>query len=132
MRSSRVIYVFGNDDVQQDSLPGKLIPHLKQQFPDINFIHADPTENWHQGEKNIVIIDTVEGIKDVTLFDSLDSFQQQTNQTSLHDYDVYTDIALMKKIGKITLAKIIGVPIGKQSNKVLNDVSPLIKRVLAA
>lgn len=123
------IYVFGNEDIDIDSLPVKLLPELSKQCPEVTFIHADPTENWHKGEKDIVIIDTVCGIKSVTQFDSLDSFQKQTHRTSLHDYDVYTDIALMKKIGRIESVQIIGVPQEGKHQLVLNAVVPFIKQL---
>lgn len=123
------IYIFGNEDLALDSLPVKLLPALSKHCPEVTFVHADPTENWHKGEKDIVIIDTVQGIKNVTQFTSLDSFQKETHRTSLHDYDVYTDIALMKKIGKITSVQIIGVPQEGKHQLVLNAVVPLIKQL---
>ena len=72
------IYVFGNLINNNDHFAPSLIPELSRQFPEIQFIHADPTENWWQGEKELVILDTVVEIDKVTAFNSLDAFQKQT------------------------------------------------------
>jgi len=58
------IYVFGNPLVEEDSLAIKLIPSLQKKFPNIQFVIADPNENFPpEGEKDLIIIDTVKGIK---------------------------------------------------------------------
>ena len=92
------VFVFGNELVAKDSLPVKLLPDLKKKFPSIQFIRVDPAENWADDEKEIIILDTVEGLKKVTIFNSLDEFQKPPN-VSLHDYDVYTDLTLPIKFG---------------------------------
>lgn len=104
------IYIFGNPLVPQDSLPVKLLPELKKEFPDIEFVIRDPTENWTGDEKEVIIIDTIVGIDKVTLFNSLDSFQQTGSRISLHDYDVFFDLALLLKLEKIKKITILGVP----------------------
>jgi len=113
-----IIYIFGNLLNPSDSLPVQLLPRLQKEFQSITFVHADPSDNWWQGEKNIIIIDTVRGIHKVTLFDDLDLFQKQTMVTP-HDYDLYIDLALMKKVGKIESVVIIGIPAIKSSNKII-------------
>ena len=103
------VYVFGNPIVPADNRAFKLLPFLKTKFPKINFIHADPTGNWWKGDKNLVIIDTVDGIDKVTEFTSFEKIQA-TQSLTVHDYDLYMDLKLMKKIGKIESFKIIGIP----------------------
>lgn len=124
------IYIFGNPIEPSDSLPVQLIPILKKEFPDITFIHADPTENWWQGEKEIVILDTVKGIDKVTLLKDLDAFQKQSMITP-HDYDVYVDLMLMKKIREITSVTIIGIPVGYlQTNILIQCKNILTNRII--
>ena len=106
MALSMKIFFFGNEIISSDSLPTQLIPDISKQFPEIQFIQADPTENWYRDEKELVIIDTVVGIEKVTVFNSLDSFEQQTRVTP-HDYDLYMDLQLLIKAGKVRKITII-------------------------
>lgn len=109
MNTHPIIYVFGNPLLSQDASPVHLLSPLRKQFPDVHFKHVDPTENWWEGDSDVVIIDTVEGIRQVTLFSSLAEFQQ-THSVTPHDYDVYFDISLLMKIKKIRHITIIGIP----------------------
>ena len=109
------VYVFGNPIVPEDNQAFKLLPFLKTKFPEINFIHADPTVNCWKGDKNLVIIDTVAGIDNVTEFTSFEKIQA-TQSLTVHDYDLYMDLKLMKKLGKIENFKIIGIPVALRNN----------------
>lgn len=95
--------------IADDSIAVNLLPALKKQFPDIRFKHVDPTEDWWEGETDVVIIDAVNGIEKPTLFTSLDAFQKMATVTP-HDYDVYLDISLLLKLKRITRINIIGIP----------------------
>lgn len=121
------IFVFGNEISAVDNAAPSLIPELSKLFPEIQFIHADPTENWWQGEKELVILDTVVGIDKVTAFNSLDAFQKQTMITP-HDYDLFMDLQLMMKVGKVHRVKIIGIPIG-QSKHLIQQVVDVISKL---
>jgi Ni,Fe-hydrogenase maturation factor len=105
------IYVFGNPLVNKDSLPLKLLPELKKEFPKIEFIVADPNENFPpNGERDLIILDTVMGIKKPTILD-LDDFQKnEKTPVSPHDYDLLFHLLLLKKTKKIREVKIIGLP----------------------
>ncbi|MEK7576300.1 MAG: hypothetical protein AAB482_01260 [Patescibacteria group bacterium] len=102
------VFVFGNPDIEEDSLPLRILPHLQKEFSNIVFETLDPNEDWNIPE-NLVIIDTVVGIKDVTALDSLDAFESAP-RVSLHDFDAYTNLRLLQKLGKLKKIKIIGVP----------------------
>lgn len=126
------IYVFGNPILKKDSLPARLLPKLRKELPEVTFIHAEPTENWWQpastqrgeGEKELVIMDTVQGIEKVTVFNSLNEFEK-TSRITPHDYDVYVDLKLMQKVGKIKKITIIGIPT-KQSKQIVRQVVDVI------
>lgn len=119
------IFVFGNSIVNSDSIPTKLIPALSKKFPEIQFIRADPTENWCQ-EKELVILDTVVGISEVTLFNTLEAFEKQSRVTQ-HDYDLYMDLQLLEKIGKVKKVRIIGIPATKSSEVILQVINTVQK-----
>ena len=102
------IYVFGNPDLEIDSLPIKLLPTLRKQFPQTTFTALDPNEEW-EVDKDMLIIDTVVGINEITFFDSLSAFMKVPRMTC-HDFDAYSNLMFMQKLKKINSVKIIGVP----------------------
>jgi hypothetical protein len=118
------VFVFGNPDVAGDSLPLKILPRLQKEFPNIVFETLDPNEEWDIPE-NLVIIDTVVGIKDVTIFDSLNAFESAP-RVSLHDFDAYANLRLLAKLGKLKKIKIIGVPPEMQERIAFEKVSCLL------
>ena len=102
------VFVFGNPDVVGDSLPIRILPSLQKEFPNLSFQVLDPNEEWDIPE-DLVIIDTVHGINEVTVFTDLDRFSASPN-VSLHDFDAYTNLRLLQKLGKLKKITIIGVP----------------------
>lgn len=105
------IYVFGNSLVKEDSLPIKLIPQMQKKFPKIHFIIADPNENFPpSGEKDLIILDTVMGLKKPKIFTLADLETIAKSPVSPHDYDLGMHFLLLKKIKRINTVKIIGVP----------------------
>ncbi len=102
------IFVFGNPDLEEDSLPLRILPQLCERFPDIDFQVKDPNEEWDiEGE--MIILDTVFGIEDIKVFDDIKKFDT-TPRVSMHDFDALANIRLLIKLGKIKAIKIIGVP----------------------
>ena len=103
------IFVFGNPDSDFDSLPLRILPELKKRLPKINFEIKDPNEEWDFFENELIIIDTVVGIDKPTVFDNLENFSAPP-RVSAHDFDAYTNLKYLQKIGKIKKIKIIGIP----------------------
>lgn len=102
------IYLIGNTSVSEDSLPFKLKPFLEKQFPGITFIDTDPNENFIP-EENSIIIDTVHGISEITVFNSLNDFTSN-KKISPHDYDLLLHLQLLIKLRKLSRITIIGLP----------------------
>jgi Ni,Fe-hydrogenase maturation factor len=100
------IYIAGNKLLNEDSLPLRIVSLLKKEFPEISFEELDPSENLPSD--NLVIIDTVMGIKGVKVFSDLDSFSSNVIY-SPHDYDFLFELKLNKKLGKLKKVRIIGV-----------------------
>jgi hypothetical protein len=104
------IFIFGNPDLEMDSLPIRLIPALKKSFPDIDFVVLDPNEEWTIPEE-MVMIDTVVGIKELTVFDDLKHFTEAP-RVSVHDFDAFFNLIYLQKLGKLKKIKIFGLPVG--------------------
>jgi len=102
------VFVFGNPDLDFDSFPLRILPRLKKQLPKIDFEIKDPNEEWEVPEE-IIIIDTVAGINKPTVFENLENFSAPP-RVSAHDFDAYTNLKYLQKLGKIKKIKIIGLP----------------------
>lgn len=101
------VFVFGNPDLTQDSLPLRLFPRLRQKFPNVKFQVLDPNEEWDIPD-NLVVIDTVQGIEGIQVFENLEEFIAAPRVT-MHDYDALTNLKYLKKLRKIGKIKIIGL-----------------------
>lgn len=107
-----IIFVFGNPDLAEDSLPLKILPRLRERFSDIQFVTVDPNEEWDVPEE-IVVIDTVMGLpaggEKVTIFHDLEKFISAPRVT-MHDFDALAQLRYLQKLGKIKKVTVIGVP----------------------
>lgn len=125
--SVRRVYMIGNPLVSQDSLPLKILPRLRQRFPEIDFVEIDPTEEFIP-EKNSIIIDTVLGIDKVTWFNSLENFSAPKT-VSPHDYDLGFHLRMLRKLGKLDKIRILGIPSDKINRKLLDKIIQEISMV---
>jgi hypothetical protein len=121
------IFIFGNEDLQMDSLPLRILPILQKKFPEIEFVTVDPNEEWNVPE-NVVVIDTAVGIKDVTVFDSLEKFTAPP-RVGMHDFDALTNLRYLQKLGKIKTVKIIGVPSEIGEAKATEKISWILEKM---
>lgn len=130
MKQKPIIHVFGNPLLDFDNLPIKLAPKLKKLFPDINFIIQDPNENLKPARSGkLVIIDTVMGIKQVTIIGDIEKLEI-SKIYSMHDFDLGFNLKLLKKIDRLKKATIFGVPPDYPTNKALNELSKIIKIIM--
>ncbi len=120
------IFIFGNPNVEIDSLPVKLLPRLKQVFPEHTFTILDPNEEW-EVPQHMNIIDTIVGIDTITIFDSLDVFMQ-TPKMTCHDFDAYTNLLFLKKLGRITSVRILGIPPQTEEETVLKALKEFLEK----
>lgn len=125
-----IIYVFGNPDLKFDSLPIKILPELQKKFPNIKFKIKDPNEEWDFSESHLCVIDTVIGIKKVAVFNDISVFEKKP-AISLHDFDLYANLILMKKLGKFTGCIIIGVPPDYAEKKAYKELTDKILKLTA-
>lgn len=115
--------------MEKDSLPLKIIPELKKIFPKIEFLEFDVVEDLQDKGKNLVIIDSAEGIKKVCLITDFDALETAPI-TTMHDFDLAYTLKLMKKTGMIKTAKIFCIPTTMQKEKAIKQLVPLIKSTL--
>jgi hypothetical protein len=127
MPNLEAVYVFGNPDLPADSLPLELIPKLEKRFPKIRFEIKDPNEEWDVPEE-LIIIDTVVGIKKVVVFDDLATFVAAPRVT-MHDFDALTNLRYLQKLGKLKTIKVIGVPPEMHPDEALASVVAELNKI---
>jgi len=127
MKQKKTIHIFGNPLLDFDNLPLKLAPKLEKLFPEIDFVIADPSENLEPNNGELIIIDTVEGIKKVVVIDDLEKIQTGKIY-SLHDFDLAFNLKLLQKIGKLKKVKIFGVPMEGDEKEILEQLEKSIGR----
>jgi len=130
------ILVFGNHLIEQDNLPLRILPQLKQNFPDIEFKELDSTEtlqNETDENKSLTILDTAQDIseiKTITLTTE-DDFKklQLPNSLSMHDFDLAYNLRLLKKVRLINQVKIICVPMDISEDEAIEKISTLLENL---
>ena len=120
------VYVLGNPLLKEDSLPLKFLPSLKQNFPNIEFIHLNPAEDFPE-EDNLTFLDTILNTNKVVILTEkdIDRFQSPPNY-SLHDFDLATNLKLLIKLKLIKQFTIIGVPPDISEEKALDELREII------
>lgn len=119
------IFVFGNQDLEIDSLPLRILPKLKKEFPEIEFEIRDPNEEWDIPEE-MIILDTALGIKKITIFDNLDNFSHAP-RVSAHDFDAFSNICYLFKLGKIKKIKIIALPPNMNESEAITEIIKVLQ-----
>jgi len=122
---TKTIFIFGNQELEMDSLPLRILPELRRAFSSIHFEIKDPNEEWGVPEK-LIIIDTVVGIKKVKIFEDLDSFDSAPRMT-MHDFDALANLRYLKKLGKLKEVKIIGISPDIDESEAIKSVSKILK-----
>lgn len=122
------IYVLGNPLLEEDSLPLKLLPSLRKEFSDIEFIEIDPTEEFPE-EEHLIIIDTIINTEKVVVLKDKDIDKiEQSAKCSLHDFDLGMQLKLMKKLGTLKEVTIIGVPPQIDEGKAVEGIKAILKQ----
>lgn len=110
------VYVFGNEDLSFDNQAIKLAKKLENKIEGIKFVNIKPNQDLpFVDKKNVVIMDTVEGIEDIKIIENEDLKNiSLAGKTSAHDFDLGFQLKYLKKIGKLGEVTIIGLPMGEE------------------
>jgi hypothetical protein len=122
------IFVFGNPEVSKDALPIRIMPALRQKMPEMEFVTIDPNEDWDVPPE-VIVIDTVLGIDDITLFDDLLYFKKSPRLT-LHDFDALANLLYLQKLGRFKKIKIIGLPPTISEEEAVKKIIVILRTIL--
>ncbi len=105
----KTILCFGNPHVENDSLAILVAKELN--VPGVEFkICENLNELLNYKDDEILILDVVDGIKDITVITDIDLLKEN-KLYSLHDFDLGFFLKLMKEMKKIKKIRVIGIPI---------------------
>lgn len=123
----KTVYVLGNPVETSDQSAVNLIPKLIKSFPQIDFVHFDPTEELPLSyNQNLIILDTVIGLEKVTKFENFNQWKLSPRVT-VHDYDLPLMLGILKKLGRIKNITIIGIPEKGSQDKILKDMEKYLQ-----
>ena len=106
------MYVFGNEDVSEDTQAIEAAKKLDHAVDGISFVFVKPNEDLpFVDESHVVILDTVHEIRVVTVIegDKIDELILSP-RGSVHDFDLAFQLRYLRKINKLGDVTIIGVP----------------------
>ena len=124
------VSVFGNPDLQLDSVPVQLVPKLRRQFPNVRFVVEDPNEIDLPKHGKWVILDTVRGLERVSWLSVDDIARSRNVGMTAHDYDLSTLLLLAKKLEASFEPNILGVPEGMSEEQALPNVIRELSKIL--
>ena len=105
------VFVFGNEFLEDDKKAKEIASSL--EVPGVEFVkcqYAEELLDEFLAGNDLVILDVVKGIKEVTVFDDISVFEQH-KPSSLHDFDLGFFLKLLKEAGQLKgKVRIIGVP----------------------
>lgn len=110
-------------------MPLFLMDDLRKEFPGTEFIEAGGPEDI-EGQAEVNIIDTVEGISKVSDIGINDV--EEHNCCSLHDFDLAMSLKLLRKMGKLGEVRIIGIPSGYSKKKALGELKVCITKIISS
>lgn len=121
------VWVFGNIDLAEDSLPLKILPQLQRQRPDLVFRVREPMEEWDDVPDPLVVVDTVKGLDVVTVLTDLDLFADAP-RVSMHDLDLLAQLKFLKKVGKLGHVVVVGVPPALQPDEAIRQIAAALPK----
>ncbi len=119
------VLVFGNPLAKADSAAVKIAKKLEGKVAGVEFVRFDTSEDLENEGSELVILDAVVGLEAPRLID-LAKLELSERPLSLHGFDLLWTLILLKKLGKVEKATIIGVPAKKPIKESLPDVEKLL------
>lgn len=124
----KTILVVGNEIEECDSIAIQVVQQIKEDFQNITFLHWDPTEELPGLlDNDIVLIDTIQGIHHVKIFETIEDFSKSPRNT-VHDFDLPIALGLLSKIKKIKTIKIFGIPMNEDLKKSKKELYELLTK----
>ena len=124
-----IVLCFGNEFVEMDRLPIILYRELRNKIPNVDFVLCESLNEIldYLNYERVFILDTVKGIKDVSIIDDIEILKERKIYT-LHDFDLSLYLKLINRIKKIKNLKIIGIPVGYDKGDAKEKIENLLRQ----
>lgn len=122
------VLVFGNPIAKIDSAAVKISEKLAGIMPQMEFVRFDTSEDLEREGGDLVILDVVVGLEKPRMV-KLEELELSQNPLSLHGFDLMWNLLLLKKLGRLKSAAIIGVPARQPYTKNIEAVKKLLLKV---
>lgn len=122
------VLVFGNPIAKIDSAAVKISEKLAGEMPQIEFVRFDTSEDLEREGSDLVIMDVVVGLEKPRMV-KLQELELSENPLSLHGFDLMWNLLLLKKLGRLKSATIIGVPARQPYTKNVEAVKKLLLKI---
>jgi len=122
------VLVFGNPVAAGDSAAVKIADRLEGKLAGIEFVRFDTAEDLEKEGSEVAIMDAVAGLRSPRLI-SLEELELPEKPLTLHGFDLMWNLLLLKKLGKIKKAVIIGVPASRPVKESLPKVRKLLEKL---
>ncbi|HIH30285.1 TPA: hypothetical protein HA243_02715 [Candidatus Micrarchaeota archaeon] len=122
------VLVFGNPVAERDSSAVKIADMLEGKLAGIEFVRFDTAEDLEKEGSEVAIMDAVAGLRSPRLI-SLEELELPEKPLTLHGFDLMWNLLLLKKLGKIKKAVIIGVPASRPVKESLPKVRRLLEKL---
>lgn len=106
------VYVFGNQNVPEDRKAIEAAQKLEDAMNGVSFAFVAPNADVPFADENrVVILDTVQGIREVELIEEDDIGRLiSPPRRTVHDFDLAFQLRYLRKLGRLGSVTIIGVP----------------------
>ena len=122
------ILVFGNPLAAADSAAVRAAKKLDGKIPGVSFVRFDTAEDLEKECPSLLILDVVVGLAKPRLV-SLRELELAAKPLSLHGFDLTWNLLLLRKLGRLKEAAIIGVPPKMPLGQSLPAIEKLIKEL---
>jgi Ni,Fe-hydrogenase maturation factor len=125
------VYVFGNEDVPEDRRAIEVAEKLADTLEDVSFVPVKPNEDVpFADERRVVVLDMVQGIRDVTLIEGEDIDRLVLSpRGSVHDFDLAFQLRYLKKIDRLGEVTIVGIP--QEGRVVYLRIQSILRKLVA-
>lgn len=119
------VLVFGNEDVESDSLAMKVADIL--HIDGVEFIKCASPDNLESHIENgkIIIMDVAKNVDKITFLRDANNLRIG-NLCSCHDFDVAFHIKLLKELGKLDNVIVIALPMKGKIDEIEGELTHLL------
>jgi len=119
----KILYVFGNEYLKNDSFAKKISKIIANKIKVV--LCTAPEILLESNEKEIIILDVIKNIKKIIIITDISKIKT-SKIISLHDFDLGFFLKLMKEMKINKKIKIIGIPCKGNAAKIAKEVEKCI------